>query len=167
MKKFLILVVIFLSAVVSNAQGYRHAIGLRAGYSAGFEYRYYIYDESSYKFLLSTRNHGLQIHAMKEFHRYDLFDFSEQLVFFFGYGIHVGYQSWDVAHHHCDDCNTRWYSTNTAFIAGADGLAGLEYIFYEVPVSLGIEVKPYLDLFGRKSLKLQPFDFAFTIKYLF
>lgn len=165
MKRFLILAIILLPAIVSNAQGYRQALGLRGGLSSGFEYRYYTYDESSYKLLLSTRDRGLQIHAMKEFHRYDLFDFSEQLVFFFGAGIHAGYQSWDVIHYR--DCKTRWYSTRTAFIAGADGLAGLEYILYEIPVSLGIEVKPYLDLFGRDFAKLQPFDFAFTVKYLF
>ena len=161
MKKFLILTIILLSAIVSNAQGYRQALGLRGGLSSGFEYRYYTYDESSYKLLLSTRDRGLQLHAMKEFHRYDLFDFSEQLVFLFGAGIHAGFQTWNVTY--CWDC----YSTNVAFITGIDGLAGLEYVFYEIPVSLGIEVKPYLDLFGREIAKIQPFDFALTIKYLF
>jgi len=165
MKRFLILAIILLSAIVSNAQSYRQALGLRAGLSSGFEYRWYIDDENSYKFLLSTRDRGLQLHAMKEFHRYDLFDFSEQLVFVFGAGVHVGYQTWNVSH--CLDCSTRLYLPRTAFIAGIDGLAGLEYVFYEIPVSIGIEVKPYLDLFGRELVRLQPFDFAFTVKYLF
>ena len=165
MRKFLILTIILLPAIVSNAQGYQQAFGLRGGLSSGFEYRYYAFDESSYKLLLSTRDRGLQLHAMKEFHRYDLFDFSEQLVFLFGAGVHAGYQTWDVAR--CWDCNVRQYLTHTAFIAGIDGLAGLEYVLYEIPVLLGIEVKPYLDFFGRRTVKIQPFDFAFTVKYLF
>jgi len=167
MKRFLILIILLVSAVVSNAQGYRQALGLRGGLSSGIEYRYYAHDESSYKLLLSTRDRGMQLHALKEFHRYDLFDLSEQLVFVFGAGVHAGFQTWDIAHIHCTDCNRRWYSPHSAFIAGIDGLAGVEYIFYEIPVSLGIEVKPYLDLFGRDGIKIQPFDFAFTIKYLF
>lgn len=164
MKRFLILAIFLLPALLSNAQGYRHNLGLRAGLSSGIEYRYYTSDENSYKILLSTRNRGLQLHALKEFHRYDLFDFSEQLVFLFGAGIHAGYQTWEVRH---VSYNRLRYSSNTAFIAGIDGLAGLEYILYDVPVSLGVEVKPYLDLFGREIIKIQPFDFAFTIKYLF
>lgn len=63
--------------------------------------------------------------------------------------------------------NVRWYDTRSAMLAGLDGLAGLEYIFYEAPISLGIEVKPYFDVFGRKTFDIQLFDFAFTIKYLF
>ncbi|MDR2910551.1 MAG: hypothetical protein LBV47_04185 [Bacteroidales bacterium] len=165
MKRFLILAIFLLSVFVSNAQGYRHNLGLRGGLSSGFEYRYYASDESSYKILLSTRDRGLQLHALKEFHRYDLFDFSEQLVFVFGAGIHAGYQTWDVMHLLAYD--RLWYSINTAFIAGIDGLAGLEYILYDAPVSLGVEVKPYIDLFGRETIKIQPLDFAFTIKYLF
>jgi len=104
------------------------------------------------------------LHALKEFHQYDLFDFSENLVFFYGFGIHAGYESWDVAHW---DYDTRWYSTRTSPIAGLDGLAGVEYVFYEIPLSLGLEVKPYFDVFGRKTFDMQLFDFAFTIKYLF
>jgi hypothetical protein len=164
MKRFLILIVILLPALISNAQSFNHAVGLRGGLSSGFEYRFYTDDENSYKLLLSTRDRGLQLHALKEFHRYDLFDFTDQLVFFFGAGIHAGYQSWDVAHW---NYTTRWYTTRTSLIAGLDGLAGLEYVFYEIPLSLGIEAKPYFDVFGRETIKIQPFDFAFTVKYLF
>lgn len=165
MKKLFIVAIFLLTILVSNAQGYQKSLGLRGGLSSGLEYRYYINDENSYKLLLSTRDRGLQLHAMKEFHRYDLFYFSEQLVFLFGAGIHTGYQTWDVVH--LVDFNKLWFSTHSAFIAGVDGLAGLEYVLYEIPVSLGVEVKPYLDLFGREIVKVQPFDFAFTVKYLF
>ena len=58
MKRFLIFIVILLSTVISKAQGYQHAIGLRGGLSSGFEYRFYTDDENSYKLLLSTRDRG-------------------------------------------------------------------------------------------------------------
>ncbi|MCD6355065.1 MAG: hypothetical protein J7L95_05905 [Prolixibacteraceae bacterium] len=163
MKRFLI-IFISLIPVFLQAQDFNQAIGLRGGLSSGFEYRFYTNDANSYKFLLSTRNHGVQLHALREFHQYDLFEFTDQLVFVFGGGVHAGFESWDVARY---QGNTRWYDTQTGILAGVDGLAGVEYIFYEVPISAGIEVKPYLDIFGKSLLHLQPFDFAFTVKYLF
>lgn len=164
MRRNLLLLVFTIITFLSGAQGYQHAIGIRGGISSGFEYRFYTDEYNSYKILLSTRDRGLQLHALKEFHRFDLFDFSEQLVFFFGAGVHAGYETWDVVHYNYD---TRWYSNRTSAIAGIDGLVGLEYVFYEIPLSIGLEAKPYIDLFGRETLDIQPFDFAFTIKYLF
>lgn len=164
MKKFLLLAVLILPAFWVKAQDFNQAIGLRGGLSSGFEYRFYTDDVNSYKFLLSTRNSGVQLHALKEFHRYDLFDFSDQLVFFYGAGIHVGFESWDVIRYRD---NARWVDSRSSLIAGLDGVVGVEYIFYEAPISLGFEVKPFFDVFGRNTFRMQPFDFAFTIKYLF
>ena len=164
MKKFLSLVILILIGFYAKSQGFSNAIGLRGGLSSGFEYRFYTDDTNSYKFLLSTRNSGIQFHGLKEFHRYELFDFTDQLVFFYGGGLHVGFESWDVVRYRD---NIRWVDSRTSLIAGLDGLVGVEYIFYEAPVSVGLEAKPYFDVFGKNTFRVQPFDFAFTIKYLF
>ena len=63
--------------------------------------------------------------------------------------------------------NSQWYDTHTAFLAGLDGLVGLEYTFNKAPISLGIEVKPYFEFFGQEFFDVQLFDFGFTVKYLF
>ena len=164
MKHFLLLIILTISGILANAQDYKHSVGIRLGLSPGFEYRIFADETNSYKFLLSTRDQGMQLHLFKEFHQYNLFTFTDQLVFFYGAGFHVGYERWNEYH---SDYYATWYSTRTAFITGLDGLAGLEYSFLKVPISLGIEVKPYFDFFGRESFYLQPFDFAFTAKYLF
>ena len=164
MKRFFFLALFAISSQFAFAQGYNQAVGIRAGWSSGLEYRFYTDDSNSYKFLLSGRNRGLQVHALKEFHEYDLFSFSNQLVFIYGFGIHSGYERWDEWH---DVPGRSWYETRSSFILGGDGLAGLEYIFNEVPISVGIEVKPYFDLFGKNPFHVNFFDFAFTAKYLF
>jgi len=164
MKRFLLFIFFVLATQALFAQGYSQAVGIRGGISSGFEYRVFSDDYNSYKVLLSTRDRGLQFHAIKEFHRYDMFTFAEQLVFVYGAGVHVGYERWDVKH---VDGNTSRYSTRSSVIAGMDGLVGLEYVFYDVPISLGFEVKPYFDLFGRQFFDVDLFDFAFTVKYLF
>ncbi len=164
MKRFLILIILLVPGHIILAQGFNHAIGIRGGLSSGFEYRIYTNDTNSYKFLLSTGDDRLQLHALKEFHQWDMFNFTDRLVFVYGAGIHAGFESWDEVHH---KNNTSWYDTHSALIAGLDGLAGLEYIFYEAPVSIGFEVKPYFNFLGRDFFDVELFDFAFTVKYLF
>ncbi len=148
----------------ANAQVHKQAIGIRGGLSSGFEYRVYTNEYNSYKLLLSSRDRGFQATGLKEFHELALFNESEQLVFFYGIGAHVGYERWDEYHYTSD---VRYSNTKTSLIAGLDGLAGVEYNFLEVPISLGFEVKPFFNVLGRKTFDVQLFDFAFTLKYIF
>ncbi|MFW5774114.1 MAG: hypothetical protein ACOCWD_05455 [Tangfeifania sp.] len=168
MKRFLLVSVFVFAGHLVFAQGFNQAAGIRGGLTSGLEYRYYTSDMHSFKALLGTRsfgsNRGLQLHFLTEYYKYDLFDFSYQLVFYYGFGAHAGYESWDVVR---QGPNSRRQVTETAFVTGIDGLLGLEYLFYEAPVTAGIEVKPYFDIFGRNGIDVQPLDFAFTVKYLF
>ncbi|NQU87303.1 MAG: hypothetical protein HQ541_16235 [Mariniphaga sp.] len=165
MKKILFLA--FLAILISpctNAQQFSKAIGIRGGLSSGFEYRFYTDDINSYKILLSARNQSTQLTILKEFHQYDVAGFSDQLVFVFGIGVHAGFERWRQKHY---NTNHTWYKTKTSFITGLDGLAALEYTFTELPLCAGVEVKPYFNVWGRKTLDIELFDFAFTLKYLF
>jgi len=116
--------------------------------------------------LLGIRDRGLQMHAFTEFYEYDLFPFTYQLVFFYGFGGHFGYESWNEEQ---VQNGLRREVTRTSFLAGIDGLIGVEYLFYDAPMVFGLEVKPYLDLYGKDGLEfdVMPYDFAFTVKYLF
>lgn len=163
MKRFL-LALLLTMPVALWAQTFDNAVGIRGGHTSGFEFRIYTDPINSYKFLLGTRNDGIQIHALKEFHNYDAFAFTDQLALVYGLGVHFGYERWDE-HYHKN--NMSWHETRTAFLAGLDGLVGLEYLFYEVPISIGLEVKPYFDVLGREIFDLELFDFAFTLKYHF
>ncbi len=166
MKKIVILLVFAATFNIAGAQGFTKAVGIRGGYTSGFEYRMYTDDMNSFKFLLGTRavEGGVQLHVLKEYHKYDLFDFAYQIVFYYGFGVHGGFETWDEPHY---NNNVRWVDTRASAIVGLDGLAGLEYVFDAAPVSAGLEVKPFFDLLGQKTFDLQPFDFAFTVKYLF
>ena len=165
MKRFLFFIVFILSFSCLYGQGYTQALGVRAGWaSPGIEYRYYTSDVNSLKALLATRDHGLQLHGFAEFFQYDLFPFSHQLILFYGLGAHIGYESWDVTR---NEGARIYYDTHYSLLAGLDGLAGIEYVFYEAPLMAGIEIKPFFDLFGRNGLDVMLFDLAFTIKYIF
>lgn len=164
MKRLILISGLLMISCLVFSQEFKYAAGIRAGYTGGVEFRIYTDDLNSYKFLLGARGNGAAFHALKEFHMPDLFSFTDQLNFVYGAGVHMGYEHWDQRYY---NYHTSYYVTRTAFIAGFDGLAGLEYIFREVPVSLGIEVKPYFDFFGKEMFDLELFDFAFTVKYHF
>jgi len=163
MKRFFLLLIFVIPGLFLSAQDYNKAIGLRGGLTSGFEYRIFTDNVHSVKILLGTNN-GVRLHGMMEFHRHNLFLFTDQLTLFYGAGIHGGYETWDKKHIHN---NTSWYENRTAFVMGLDGVAGIEYTFLETPLSVGMESKPYLDIFGRNMFHFEAFDFAFTVKYLF
>jgi hypothetical protein len=165
MKRLFVIAVFLLAVCSANAQGYTQAAGIRASWvSPGLEYRYYTSDKHSLRALLAFRDRGIHLHTLTEFYQYDLFAFSYQLVFFYGAGLHAGFESYDKI---TEVNDSQVFDTRTSFTGGIDGVVGLEYVFYDAPVKVGVEVKPYLDIFGHDGLKINPYDFALTVKYLF
>ena len=167
MKQILLISLAIFFAQTAFTQEFRQAVGIRGGYSSGFEYRAYSNEYISYKALLSARHRGLQLTGLKEFHQYGLFDFSDELVFVYGFGAHIGFEKWNAYDPNDPLYTPYYYKSKTGPIAGLDGLAAIEYTLNEVPLTFGVEAKPYFNLFGRNFFQLHPFDFAFTIKYNF
>lgn len=168
MKHFYLFALLLLISISGFTQGPVKAIGLRGGISSGFEYRVFSGDLVSYKVLLSTRKQGIQLTGMKEFHVPDAFEFNEDLSFVYGFGAHVGFESWYVDRYYDDIYNNDWYrDRKTGPVAGLDALAAVEYTIPQIPLVVGIEAKPYFNLFGKNFFQVQPFDFAFTLKYTF
>jgi len=146
-----------------KGQDYPDAAGIRAGFSAGIEYRRFIDYRNSFRLLLSTRDRGLQLHGLYETHRFGIFGFTDDLVFFYGGGCHFGYERWNEK----PENKPLHTITRTRVIAGIDGIAGLEFYIPGLPASAGIEIKPYTDFWGRYGFDARIHDFAFTLKYLF
>lgn len=142
------------------------AIGIRGGLTSGFEYRVFTNDENSYRLLLSARKDGIQLTGLKEFHILDVFDIGEEISFVYGFGVHAGFESWRNYYYEPYDPYFRYSEKKTGVVAGLDGLAGLEYHIPTLPLVAGLEVKPYFNLFGEDFFELRPFDFAFTLKYV-
>lgn len=165
MKRLLFFAVFFIVVTGISAQGFKQAVGIRAAWiNPGIEYRYYTSEMHSLRALLSVRNQGVQLHALSEFYQYDLFPFSYQLVFFYGAGVHFGFESWDEMYF---EGSWRYSETQHSLLAGLDGVVGVEYVLYEAPVKVGLEVKPFFDVFGRYGFDVRLPDFALTVKYLF
>lgn len=167
MKPIYFLAIIMLLTLSGYTQETNMAIGIRGGLSSGFEYRAFSEDLRSYKVLLSTREQGLQLTGLKEYHVPDVFNIKEDFSFIYGFGVHAGFESWYVYEPDVYFPATQIRIKKTGPIAGLDALAALEYTIPQIPFVVGIEVKPYFNVFGKNLVQFQLFDFAFTVKYTF
>jgi hypothetical protein len=96
-----------------------------------------------------------------EIHIKDLIPSNDQFSFIYGAGFHAGFQSWNQT----EKRGTFYFTeTVTGIVAGIDGLIALEYDLGFLPLTAGIEVKPWLEFGGSPKIQSIPWDFAFTLK---
>lgn len=155
MRRFFLTMILTIAIVaLSNAQDYKTGVGLRFGYGAGFTVKHFINDRSAIEGLLFTKWHGFDITGLYEIHG-QAFDV-EKLKWYYGFGAHLGFYDGDYA---------RWGEPGSTYnVLGIDGILGIEYSFSEVPINLGLDLKPALNLIGYTGLWT---DFGFSARYIF
>lgn len=143
MKRGLTTFVIVLSILAAvNAQDYKTGIGIRAGFSSGLTIKHFIKQKAAFEGLLKTRWQGFDITGLYEIHN-EAFDV-RQLKWYYGGGAHIGFYNGN---------NVSWGTNGIAYtIIGIDGILGIEYTFSEIPVNIGIDWKPVLNLIGYSGL---------------
>ena len=154
-----------------SAASYTTAIGIRfGGYESGLSIKHFISSSAAIEGIISTgwRYHGTRITGLYELHK--AIDGAPGLSFFYGVGAHIGFYNKSYWYNgKCDggryEYKGQWYDCdgNRATV-GIDGILGLEYHFTEIPFTLGLDIKPSIDLIGRGS---HIGDGALTIRYHF
>lgn len=140
-----------------NHNVYNTAIGLRAGSTPGFTFKTFIKGNAAFEGIIHTRYHGILFTGLYEIHK-QAFD-TKNLHWFYGPGAHVGIYR---ANYYRDRFGR--IRSNDAVTAGIDGILGLEYYIGEIPFTVGVDIKPFVDIvnpgFGY-------WDGALTIRYTF
>jgi len=133
MKKSLLVAILFLGAIVANAQ-YNNAVGLKAGGNSGLTFKHFFSDNNAAEFILSGWGGGFALYGLYEIH--NGIASAPGLNWYYGPGVHVG--SWN---------NYKYYGRNrNGFVLGVDFVLGMEYKFNGVPIALSLDVKPEFDL---------------------
>lgn len=166
--KFKLLIIILLLSGSLSAQYLRKAVGLRGGLSSGITFQYYYQEDRDLKGLMSFRNQGLQITGLIEQYVPLELHFGDHFYAYYGFGAHVGYvhvpsDQWLGYNQYPYD----YHNYGGRFVIGGDGIVGAEYRVFVVPLTFGIDYKPFFELFGYDIFRLAMGDFALTIKYNF
>jgi hypothetical protein len=139
MRKIILTFTLVISVLtIADAQDYNTGVGLRGGFSNGLTIKHFVSRKSAYEGLLSSRWRGFDITGLYEIHN-EAFEV-EHLNWYYGFGAHIGF--WDGD-------NVSWGKAGATYtVIGLDGILGIEYNFSEVPINIGIDWKPALNLTG-------------------
>jgi hypothetical protein len=150
----LLFLTLFLSTV--EAQDYDTGLGLRASVSPGISVKHFFTTNMAGEGILTVRWGGFNATGLAEWHL-PVFD-TEGFYFYYGGGAHVGV--WDSA--------KDYYSSTTqgtTFFLGVDGIIGLEYDFFDIPLSIGLDWKPGMNVIADFGFFWD--DLALSFRYLF
>jgi hypothetical protein len=155
-----------------SGSGYNTGIGLRfGGWESGITVKHFVKSNAAIEGILSSGWHyrGTRITGLYEWQK--PIGGANGLYVFYGVGAHIGFYNdsyWSKGD--CKDgkywSNGRWYDCDgrARTAIGIDGILGLEYVFSEIPFSIGIDLKPSFDLFGWGR---HYGDGALTVRYIF
>lgn len=148
--------VLFLLVFSSKAQDYHSGLGLRASVSPGISFKHFLTTNMAGEGILTVRWGGFNATGLAEWHL-PVFD-TEGFYFFYGGGAHLGV--WD---------SSRDYYSNTKdgtnLFLGVDGIIGLEYAFQDIPLSIGLDWKPGMNIISDFGFFFD--DLALSFRYLF
>lgn len=169
MRKVLLVSFLILPILVIS-QDYTGSVGARGGYSSGIDFKGFMEEDRAMEALLSWRDGGMQFTMLLETYRPVFLEYSDHMFLYMGYGAHVGYTRWykrykddNVIYGH----PTYFYQRRSSPIIGADAIAGLEYRMYRFPMAVGLDVKPFAELFGENFINIHLMDLAFSLRYTF
>ncbi len=170
MKQKIILLAMLLCSISGvNAQQYNRSAGLRLGGTSGVTYKKFIVDEQAIEYTLSGRNNGIQATAMYIYHSPMEISFNENFYFYYGFGGHIGIEQFDDYKKQIVSRNPDvfLYEKEEYLTLGVDVMAGVEYRLFSVPITMGIDVKPYFNFIGLRHTKAKFWDTSISIKYIF
>ena len=83
---------------------------------------------------------------------------------FYGFGIHTGYytRSYNRSKPNSVEAN-RFFRPSL----GGDAIFGIQYNIESIPITIGAEFKPYLDIFGVRFMHFRFWDTGISIRYNF
>ena len=138
MKKILFTVLLVaLLGFSANAQDYKTALGLRAGFPYGLTVKHFLNPNNAIEGVLASSWGGFVITALYENEHWT--GQYPGLNWFWGFGAHVGF--WDNTNKYVD-------AIDSSAILGADFTVGLEYTFDEIPLNLSLDIMPSVNLIG-------------------
>lgn len=118
-----------------QAQDYTTGIGIRSGWGSGLSLKHFVGEKTALEGILNSQYKGFSLTGLFEIHHPALN--LNHFYWYYGAGAHIGF--WNGKY------DSRFESGNNTVI-GIDGILGVEYNFDFIPINIGIDWKPALNL---------------------
>jgi hypothetical protein len=143
-RTFAIAVCLLAGATLLHAQQGQTGVGLRLGTDPGITIKHFVRQNGAIEGILHTGYRGLMITGLYEWHT--PIASAAGLKFYAGIGGHIGVFDHYVRHYHSHGhhYDVVVHEHNNVSI-GPDAIIGLEYDFTQIPLNLGLDIKPALD----------------------
>lgn len=166
--RIIFLIILMNLTLFSAAQEYRQQIGLRGGFTSGVSYKLFKDELKALEGILSYRDNGIQLTAIIETYKPVYLKHTDKVHFFSGLGAHIGYTA-GYNNFWLEDriFRSNYHGNTFRPVLGLDAILGFEYRFNQIPFVLGIDYKPYFELFGQNFFSLNLWDIGISIKYSF
>jgi hypothetical protein len=153
--KLIICILFLISFYSSKAQSYQTALGIRlGGLSNGITLKHFISNSSALEGIASIGNRTFILTGLYEMH--NAVENSKLFNFYYGAGAHIGFfQNGGYYNYYAN------YYTSQSVI-GIDGIIGLGYKFYSLPINVGMDFKPFIDFNNGSRFY---FDGGLSIRY--
>lgn len=155
-------------AIPVSAQISENHIGVRGGIHSGVYYQNLKNAgtaEIAFFTMLSANSNSVRVTAMKIVYETSLSEIADNFYLTWGYGAHLGFSVDD----HTYFLGKRYQFPSERFrpLAGIDGWGGLEYRFISIPMTIGLNAKPFLEIMVPGFLNIQPWDIGLSVAYIF
>jgi hypothetical protein len=169
--RYIITLLFILITSFSFGQDYKNSAGLRFGRTKGVNYKRFLNASGAVELFLGFDGHdeGIQLYTTYQWHEQIPTPFTESLYLYYGVGGHIGYvrPTTDKTYYENGSSIVTETQKRTYYAIGVDGIVGLEYRIYTVPMTVSLEVKPYFEYYGLRYTQVRFWDFGFTVKYIF
>jgi hypothetical protein len=144
-------------------QNYTRDAGLCFGNGLLVTYRQFYKENMAFEMFGGYQDRGMRLGGLREFYKPALTKYSGNFRFFYGYGVHTGFNYTNQY-----KMFNRVYRYDWKFtpLFGMDGIVGIDYAFSEVPIIVAADIKPFYEFSLNRIFHIQ-LDASFSVKYRF
>lgn len=146
---------------------YNNAIGVRVGTYTGVSYKHFFNSSGAFELIGAypiQYGKGGALIGLFEYQK----EFYRHFNVFLGAGAHIGiYGSnyYNVLLTYKPNNNSNTYYNGYVLSGGFSGVIGIEYVFADLPITAGLDVRPFIDVFNQGPSFV---DIGFfTVRYYF
>lgn len=144
MKKLIFLLFVVLYSLSTKAQPYQTAAGVRLAYFSGLTIKHFVSSAGAIEGIMGYRWGGGVLVGLFEFEKE--IPGASGLYFLVGGGVHIGYyQKTKYYYKHSSTYTIAYRTDDRVFSPGFDGVIGAEYKFSNIPLSLSLDFRPFID----------------------